>query len=116
MALKHRLKRLQKAARGQLASFELAGGSRYHFDPGRAHRDLFTFWCDSLKSVHHGTPRPEPPEILEAVVRARKREAALRAIFPEGVAMWLPLEEGALVEHGEFVPRYLTAGRLPETS
>ena len=109
--LRARLARLQKAARGKLDSFEIEGGSRYHFDSSQAHITLFDYWCASLQAVHRGTPRPDPPPLLRAVADAKDRRRALEAVYPEGVSMWIPLEVEALVERGELVPRTLTAGR-----
>ncbi len=109
--LRARLEKLQKAARGQLDSFELADGTRYWFSPEQGTRDLFEYWTQSLRAVHHQTPRPEPPEILHAVSRARDREQALRAVEPEGIS-WLPLDREALVRDGALRERPLVADRL----
>jgi hypothetical protein len=109
--LRARLARLQKAARGKLDSFEIEGGSRYHFDSSQAHITLFDYWSESLRAVADGEERPEPPEILKAVAAASDRRRALEATYPQGITPWCPLDVEALVQRGELVPRPLVAGR-----
>ena len=111
MGLKGCLRRLRKAAQGQLNSFELADGSRCWFHPEEAWVTLFRYWSESLRAVYHQTPRPEPPEILEVVARARDRESAFRQIYAQAPAPWCPLDVEALIERGELVPRPLVVGR-----
>jgi hypothetical protein len=114
MGTKGRLRRLEKAMRGKLDSFALSAGGRFYFEPMETYKELFLYWSDSLRAVADGEERPEPPGVLEAVAGARDREKALRAVYPEGVSMWIPLDVEALVSRGEFVPRPLVAGRAED--
>ena len=112
MAIRDKLKRLRKAMRDQLDGFEQADGSRHWFDPEDASKELFLYFTDSLGAVYHETPRPEPPEILKAVARAKDRRRALELVM-QG-SSFLTVDVEALVERGEFVPRSLVAGRTED--
>jgi hypothetical protein len=109
MGLKGKLDKLQKAMRGRLASFELADGTRYYYDPQEAYSDAFLFFSNSLRSDHTGEPRPEPPEVLLAVAGARDREDALSRALG-GFAHILPVDREALISRGTFKPRSLVQG------
>ncbi len=119
MGLKGRLAGLQKAMRDTADSFELENNGRFWFEPEKARIELYRFWCDSLRAEHRGNPRPEPPEVLEKVARAKDRRKALEAVYPPPpVVPWIPVDVEALVERGEFVPRPLVVPRRrggPET-
>ena len=110
MALRDKLRRLERLARGKLDSFELADGRRYYFDPQEAFSHAFLFFSDSMRADHSGEPRPDPPPILEGISNARDRGAAL-SLALGGFSHLLPVDEGALVERGELVNRSLVVGR-----
>jgi hypothetical protein len=112
MALRDRLRRLEKTMRGRLAYFELADGQTYYFDPQEVSRHTFMYFANSLTADYQRVPRPEPPDILRAVADARDRGEALSRVM--GDYSHLPVDRGALVERGEFVPRSLVAGRSYE--
>jgi hypothetical protein len=114
MAIRARVARLQKAMRGRLDCIELADGGRYCFEPERASIDLFGYWSSSVLSVYYSTPRPEPPEVLKAVAGAADREKAFRQAYALSPTVWCPVDEDALVERGEFVPRSLVASPLED--
>lgn len=103
------MRRLRQGAEEGGGIIELADGSRYLFDPEKVHAELFLYWAASLRAEAGGELRPEPPEILKAVARARDREKALRSVYPAGVAPWMPLDTPALIEHGDLVPRPLVS-------
>ena len=109
MGLKGKLDKLQKAMRGRLASFELADGTRFFFDPQETFKATFLFFTACMAADCKGEPRPEPPEVLRAVAGARGRGAALYSVM--GDSSHLPLDRTALVERGELVNRSLVAGR-----
>jgi hypothetical protein len=115
--VRSKLRRLENAARGHLASFELEDGSRFYWD--RQSGELFLHLCDCLR--HHQEPeRPEPPELVKALARAKDRRAAFAEVFGPYRDM-LPYDEQALVERGEIVSISLVVGRelgepLPDLS
>jgi hypothetical protein len=112
MALRDKLRRLEKTMRGKLAHFELADGQTYYFDPEEAFKITFRFFTDSMYADWRREPRPEPPEVLMAVADARDRGAALEQVM--GGTSHLPVDVEELVERGEFVPRSLLAGHSYE--
>jgi hypothetical protein len=107
MGLRDKFRRLEKTLRGQLASFELADGQRFYFDPEEAHKATFFYFADSMTADYRREPRPEPPDLLKAVASALDRGEALNRVM-DGYSH-LPVDAEALVERGEFVPRSLVA-------
>jgi hypothetical protein len=75
------IKRLEHAARGELASFELLESSRYYFDP--ASPELFMHWyeCGKAGSAHNW---PEPPEVIRKLTEAKDVERAIELVRGEG--------------------------------
>ena len=112
MALKGRLRKLEKSMRGNMGSFELADGWRHYFDPQEQFKAMFLYFADSMKADHRRSLRPEPPDILRAVAGARDRGEALDLVM--GGYSHLPIDREALVGRGKFVPRSLVAGRSYE--
>ena len=109
MALRDRFRRLEKAMRGKLSYFELADGGQFYFEPQEAFKATFLYFMDSLRADYAREPRPGPPKVLKAVANARDRREALSRVMAG--SSFLPVDEEALVERGEFVPRSLVAGR-----
>jgi hypothetical protein len=107
--IKGRLKRLERGAREDLASFALEDGSRHYYDP--ASGECFLHSVDCLRAQGDCEPFPEPPETLMAIARARDRRAAFDQLYPMGSLSVFPYEVEALVGRGELVPRSLVAGR-----
>ena len=60
-----------------LRSFELEDGSRHHYDPMKA--GLFLHSCECLRA-HDRPERPEPPELLKAMARAKDRQALVSEV------------------------------------
>jgi hypothetical protein len=108
MALRDKLRKLEKTMRGNMGSFELKDGKRYYFEPMQAYKSAFGYWSDSLLADYRREPRPEPPEVLQMVANARDRGDTLNAV--ETGYSFLPVDREALIERGEFVPRSLVAG------
>src|SRR5215203_3637292 len=109
MALRDRFRRLERAMRYKLSYFELADGGQFYFDPQEAFKATFLFFMDSLRAYYDCEPRPEPLGVLKAVADAKDRQEALSRVMAG--SSFLPVDEEALVERGEFVPRSLVAGR-----
>src|SRR5215210_1577213 len=110
MPIRGWIKRLEHAAREDLASFELEDGSRHYYDPVSPDRFLHSMEC--LRAQGEGeTTFPEPPETLRALLRAKDRAAALEQVYGSGTFDIFPYEPEALVEGGELVPRSMVAGR-----
>jgi hypothetical protein len=109
MALRDKLRRLEKLARGGLDSFELRDGRRFFFDKNEAYGDAFLFFSGSMKADHFGSPRPDPPEVLLAVAGARDRSDALSRALG-GFSHLLPIDKDALIQRGELLPRSLVQG------
>jgi hypothetical protein len=107
MGLRGELSRLRASLRGELESFDLEGGGKHWYDPQAVGAELFLFGCACLRA---GAPenRPEPPEIVRALVRAKDRRAALAALAPNPL---FPYEYEPFVERGELVHRSMVAGR-----
>ena len=110
MALRGWIKRLEHAAREDLASFEREDGSRHYYDP--VSPDRFLHSMDCLRARGDGeTSFPDPPETLRAITRAKDRAAALEQVYGSGMWDIFPYDKEALIERGELVPRSMVAGR-----
>ncbi len=116
MALRDKLRRLEKTMRGKLASFELADGSRYFYEPEAAWGELFLHGSDCLEADYRSEQRPEPPEILTAVARAKDRRSAVERLYAPDSHPFTAYDLEALVERGEFLPRSFLAGHGYEES
>ena len=114
MAIKDKLKRLQKAMQGELAYFELADGTTFYFNPQGVLEEMFGFFSESLDAVYHGVDRPDPPQIVQAIAGAQDRETAFRTVFPEGCA-FMVLDERALVDHGKIIKRRVSTSEKLDT-
>jgi hypothetical protein len=110
MGLRSWVKRVEHAARGDLASFELLDGSRYYFDP--ASWVLFMHWYECLgeRSAHNW---PEPPEVIRKVCEAKYPQVALDAVM--GQATWgtLVYDPEILVNERRLEPRGLVSSYDP---
>ena len=104
--LKGWLKRVERAARGDLASFTLTDGSKHYYNPKSAERILHTFDC--MRASYSGEPYPEPPATLLALCKARDRAAAFEQVAGGNFGLF-PYEVEALIERGELVPREMIA-------
>jgi hypothetical protein len=105
------IKRLERASREELESFELLDGSRYYYDPTSA--ELFLHWTDCLRagSAHNW---PDPPEVVRKLTEARDVEQAMHKVCGEG---WncLVYDPGILINERRLEPRGLVTRYDPET-
>ena len=119
MAPKDKLRRLERAARGQLESFELEDGSRFYYDPEQG--EVFLHSMECLHAQGEGaTTFPEPPPVVKAIARAKDRRAAFERVYSGDFSV-LPYDRDALIERGELVPVSMVVGRelgeaLPDLS
>lgn len=111
-----KLRRLERVMRGQLVYFELVDGSRFFYEPEAAFWELFLHGSNSLSADCRSERRPEPPEILEAVVKARDRRSAVERLYAQDPAPLTAYDLEALVERGELVARSFLAGASHEES
>ena len=110
MGLRNWMRRLERGARGELASFELEDGSRHYYDPVSGERFLHSMEC--LRAQGNGEASfPEPPETVRALLKAKDRAAALAQLYPSGTFDVFPYDKEAIVERGELVPRSVVVGR-----
>jgi hypothetical protein len=70
--MRGKLRRLERAARGNLESFELEDGRCHYCAPTSP--ELFLHSMDRLRAQSERKPFPEPLERVRAIARARKRE------------------------------------------
>jgi hypothetical protein len=107
MGLKTWLKRIEHAARGNLASFELLDGSTYFYDP--ATFELFLHWYECLgKSSAHDWP--EPPEVIRKLTEAKDPQAALDALMDQqGTFGSLVYDPDLLIHERRLEPRGLVS-------
>jgi hypothetical protein len=89
MPLRDRLRRLQKAVRGDRDWLDLQDGSRYYFEPLEAHRDLFLERMDVLRAFAGPdlSDGPSEPEVREPAPEQDVSElrAALAKATPESL-------------------------------
>ena len=109
MGLRGWVKKLEREAKGGMASFELEDGSRHWYDPTSPERFLHCMNC--LWAQGDGaTTFPEPPETTRAIATAKDRAAALEQVYGSGMFDVFPYDPEALVERGELVPRSMVVG------
>jgi hypothetical protein len=107
VGLRSWVKRVEHAARGNLASFELLDGSRYYYDPSTW--DLFLHWhaCLGKSSAHDWPP---PPEVIRKLTEARDPQAALGALMDQqGTFGSLCYDPEILVNERRLEPRGLVS-------
>jgi hypothetical protein len=105
--MRNKLRRLERAVRGHLESFELEDGRRHYYD--RTTTSLFLHCLACIKAQAECKPFPEPPETVRAIARAKDRRAALDQVCSP-YADIIPYDTRVLVERGEIVPRSLVVG------
>jgi len=116
MAIRDKLRRLEKQLRGGLASFELADGSRHFYESEQVWWELFRHHSDCIRADYRGAPRPAPSAILEAVLRAKDRRSAVGRLYASDPAPPTAYDLEELVERGGLVPRSFLAGHGYEES
>jgi hypothetical protein len=100
------VKRLERASREDLESFELLDGSRYYFDP--ASPELFMHWyeCGKAGSAHNW---PEPPEVMRKLTEAKDVERAVELVRDEGSWDFLVYDIEVLISERTLEPRGLVS-------
>jgi hypothetical protein len=102
VGLRGKLRRLERGAREDLASFILEDGSRYYYNPQSG--ECFLHACACTRTGYEGELFPEPPETVKALTRSRGRGAALNHLYPGGSFGVFLYEVEPLVQCGELVP------------
>jgi hypothetical protein len=112
MGTRNRLRRLERAAHGHLASFALRDGTLHYFD--RTSGELFLHWCACLRadSANHW---PEPPETYRKLTEAKYPERTLDEIGGGGSFGTFPYDPEVLVNERRLEPRGLVTRYDPET-
>jgi hypothetical protein len=81
MSLRAAIKRLERDASEDLASFELLDGSTYYYDRLETYKELFLHAYDV--QLGDADKWPEPPEIYRKMCEARYPAAVLERLKPE---------------------------------
>jgi hypothetical protein len=110
VGIRDKLKRLERAARGELEYIELSTGERFWYEPMQAGISRF-LWSVECAKANRVAERPDPPPIIEALVKARDRRAAFNKVYSEGGFGIMPVDPDALIERGELVHVSMIAGR-----
>ena len=113
MGLRNWLRKLERAASGDLESFELLDGSRYYFDA--AGPTLFMH-CHDCIGAGNPTDWPEPPEVLLKLCEAKDVRVAFEAVMGGSTDSFtyddiFPYDPETLVNERRLEPRSLIAGR-----
>ena len=108
MGLRGWLKRLERGASEDLASFELLDGSTYYYDRVETYKELFLHAYD----VQVGKGEwAEPPEVYRKMCEARDLAAVLERLQPENPQVALVnvaalYDTDVLVNERRLVPLY----------
>ena len=105
------LKRLEHKLRGDLASFELADGGAFYFNPGSG--ELFLHAAACIRADRAGRKRPDPPALLLALCKARDRRAAADKV---ATGRMFPYDRAALINDGRLVARSMVASPREDLS
>jgi hypothetical protein len=100
VGMRSKIRRLERAAREGLSSFELLDGSRYWFS-SESFSEVFGHYLECLKTGAHDWP--DPPEVVKKVAEAQDVEEATERVF----GSFLPYDKKALIEERRLVPRAL---------
>jgi hypothetical protein len=102
MPLRSWIKRLEHAALGGLASFELVDGSRYYYDRLEAAKETFLHGMDCM-TADGFEDWPEPPEAYLKMCEARDPAAVVEMLTSAEVVEF-PYDRGALISERRLVP------------
>jgi hypothetical protein len=98
---RHQLRQLERRARGRVRFFTLEDGARHYYSPEEAAAQLFAHCATCRRAQYLGEPLPDPPPVLQAVLRAQDRGIALEAV----AGQFFYYDRDALKEQGQLVPR-----------
>jgi len=106
MGLRSWVKRVERAARGNLASFELLDGSRFFYNP--TSWTLFLHWyeCAVQDTAHDWPP---PPEVIQKLTEARDPEAALEQVLGTAVFGGMVYDPDVLITERRLEPHGLVS-------
>jgi hypothetical protein len=108
VGLRSKVHKLEQDMQKDLGYFTLEDGSKFFFDANDSFGLLFDHASSCLKADARGEPRPDPPEILLAVTKARDREGVINRLFPLP-SKFCGCDLEILAERGELVPhRFVT--------
>ena len=96
------VKRLEHAARQDLAGFELLDGSRYYFDPTSPELCMHWYECGKAGSAHNW---PEPPEVMRKLTEAKDVEQAVELVRGEGSWDFFVYDIEVLISERTLEPR-----------
>jgi hypothetical protein len=115
MVIRDRLRRLEAAMEGNLSSIELADGTTYRYNPGEVWRPMLEHAVAATEADYERKVRPQAPEVLRIVCRAKNRRAALSRLYPEWETRppFCGFDLRALVERGELVHVAFAPGYPP---
>src|SRR5215204_3885813 len=104
MGLRNWVKRVEHAARQDLASFELLDGSRFFYNPTSP--VLFTHWvtCCGKDTAHDWPP---PPEVMQKLTEAKDVERALDAVMGQAGFGGMVYDPDILISERRLEPRGL---------
>jgi hypothetical protein len=108
VGMRSKIRRLERAAREGLASFELLDGSVYWYDP-ESFFEVFGHYLQCLRTSAHDWP--DAPAVVQKVTEAKDVEAAIPQVF----GAFLPYDRETLVKERRLVPRSLVSRFDPET-
>ena len=98
------VKKLERASREDLASFELLDASRYYYDP--TSWELFMHWHDcAVQDTAHDWP--EAPEVIRKLCEAKDPEAALEQVMSTAGFGGLVYDPEVLITERRLEPRGL---------
>ena len=104
MGLMNWVKRVEHAARDDLASFELLDGSFYYYNP--TSWVLFMHWvkCCGESTAHDWPP---PPEVMQKLTEAKDVERALDAVMGQAGFGGMVYDPDILITERRLEPRGL---------
>ena|SRR5215207_4023168 len=116
MAIKHKLRQLERAARESLDWITLEDGSFYYYDPERTYSVLFLYAANSLRAGRRGEALPDPPEILEVIgglPTPEDRERAFWKVYGRATKPFVTYDAEKYFASGEIVPYSRLACKPP---
>jgi hypothetical protein len=104
--MKNKLRRLERAARGNLESFELRDSSHCWYEPMETAKELFLHSVDCLRA-NSLEDWPEVPEFSVKVCEAKDPATVLERLVPSGREAWfieLPYDREVLISERRLEP------------
>jgi hypothetical protein len=102
MGLKGWMRRIERAAQGEVESFELLDGSRYYYDAMEVYKAVFLHGIDCL-TAESVEDWPEPPEVYLRLCEARDLETVLERLTSAPIVEF-PYDPEILISERYLVP------------